>query len=466
MKTSRRLALLVCGLLLTGLPFAGRAAPQGSPPPDLEKRVKALVGQLGDRAFARREAAHKALLKLGDGVVPLLEKLGRAEAPEVQLRIARIRRDLVGYRDDIRTSLAAMPEDKDGPRKPIPEGLKRVIAGQQPKSGDYLLAMIADPKHPLRRRAVNAFTQTWDSMSAAQLKAYLSHVLALEAQPRARYPQGVDAGVGMLYHFVDNWAGLPADGIPFHFATRTRHLLDGKPYGKPFAYQGPGATTGWIWTKDLALGKHSCGLELEYTFTHRGEKVTGRIRSRDFTFMVVAADTPDDLVAPKDAETDRLVRRSFRFIQKESDLHAPRERRRFDRLPVEDPLRPQVTWEGPGGKRCGLSTPYWKADKALPVDLCFEVTLIDQKTGRTYRCDPLILRRGQAHWGYIYPRDVRAFARGRSGDVPVKAVLRPSRKTALSTTDVTHYWPGSITSEVLTIRVYDNYVEPVRGARK
>src|SRR5262249_33773476 len=248
---------LVCGLLLAGLTFAGRAVPQASPPPDLEKQVKVLVRQLGDRAFARREAAHKALLKLGDGVVPLLEKLGPAEAPEVQLRIARIRRELVGYRDDIRASLAAMPEDKDGPRKPIPEGLKRVIAGHQPKSGDYLLALIADPKSELRRRAVKAFTHTWDSMSAAQLRAYLPHVLALEAQPRARYPQGVDAAVGMLYHFADDWAGLPADGIPFHFVTRTTHFLDGKPYGKPFAYQGPVATTGWIRTKDLALGKHS-----------------------------------------------------------------------------------------------------------------------------------------------------------------------------------------------------------------
>jgi hypothetical protein len=270
----------------------------------------------------------------------------------------------------------------------------------------------------------------------------------------------------MFYQFADGWAGLPADGIPFHFATRTAHFLDGKPYGKPFAYRGPAATTGWIRTKDLALGKHSCALELEYTFAHRGEKVTGRIRSRDFAFTMVAADTPDDLIAPKDAATDRFVRQSFRFVQKESDLYPPRGRRGFENLPPEDPRRPQVTWEGPGGKRCGLSVPHWKADKALPVDLCFEVALIDQKTGKTYPCDPLILRRGQAHWGYLYPRDVRAFARGRSGDVPVKAVLTPSRKTALSTTDVSRYWPGSITSDVLTVRVYDNYVEPAPGARK
>jgi hypothetical protein len=466
MNPLRRLALMVCGLLLASVPLAGRAAPQGSPP-DLEKQVKSLVGQLGDRAFARREAAHKALLRLGEGVLPLLEKLGPAQAPEVQLRITRIRRELVGYRDDIRASLAALPEIKDGPRRPIPEGLKRVIAGHQPKSGDYLLSLIADPKSNLRRRAVRAFTYTWKSMSAAQLRAYLPHVLTLEAQPRPRYPQGIDAGVGMLYYFADNWMGLPADGIPFQFMTRTTHFLDGKPYGKPFAYQGPVATTGWIWTKDLALGKHSCALELEYTFTHRGEKLTGRIRSRDFPFTMVAADTPDDLIAPKDAATDRFVRQSFRFVPKESDLHPPPREIHGLNLLREDPRRPQITWEGPGGKRCGLSVPHWKADKALPVDLCFEVALIDQKTGKTYPCDPLILRRGQAAvWGYLCPRDVRAFARGRSGDVPVKAVLTPSRKTALSTTDLTRYWPGSITSDVLTVRVYDNYVEPAPGARK
>jgi hypothetical protein len=268
----------------------------------------------------------------------------------------------------------------------------------------------------------------------------------------------------MLYHFVDHWAGWPADGIRFQFATRTTHFLDGKPYGKPFSYQGPVATTGWIRTKDLALGKHSCGLELEYTFTHRGEKHTGRIRSREFTFTMVAADTPDDLIAPKDAQTDHLVRSSLRFVEKASDLHPPMSARPL--APAAPDRQPQVSWEGPGGKRCGLAVPYWKVDRALPVDLCFEVSVIDQKTGKAYPCDPLILRRGQAHLGYIYPRDVRAFARGRSGDVPVKAVLTPSRKTALSTTDVTRYWPGSITSEVLTIRVYDNYVGPPLGMPK
>jgi hypothetical protein len=55
-----RLALLVWGLLLAGLPFAGRAAPRGSPPPDLEKQVKVLVRQLGDRACASHRWRRRA----------------------------------------------------------------------------------------------------------------------------------------------------------------------------------------------------------------------------------------------------------------------------------------------------------------------------------------------------------------------------------------------------------------------
>src|SRR5262249_28989923 len=142
------------------------------------------------------------------------------------------------------------------------------------------------------------------------------------------------------------------------------------------------------------------------------------------------------------------------------DRAAPRPGGPFE--PARHPRRPQITWEGPGGKRCGLATVCWDLAAPLPVDLCFEVELHDQTTDKVYPCDPLVLRKGQAHWGYVSPRDVVGFARDRKGAVPVKVVLRPSRKVALTSTEVGRYYPGSVHSEVLTVEIFDDYREPDR----
>ena len=458
MKRLRRLVLVVFGLLSV-VPAGAWAADGAASRPDLEKQVCALVRQLADADFARREAAEKALLRLGDGVVPVLDRLGPQEDAEVRTRLARVRRALVGFQDDIRTALAATPAIPEDTRHPIAEELRLVIVGNQPRSGDFLLSLIADRRGKLNRPAVNAFVQTWDSMSAAQIDAYLRHALVLAAPRRERYPQGVDAGIGFLYHLRHGYGSWPAGGA-FQLKTHTRHFLDGKPYGRPYDGQQPISTTGWVWTKDLALGKHSCALEVSYEFTHRGRKQTGRLRSPEFAFTMVPADTPDDLIAPKDAATDWLVRKSFRFAERETAFNPPVPRPGGPFEPDRSPRRPQITWEGPGGKRGGLATVCWNVAAPLPVDLCFEVELHDQKTGKVYPCDPLVMRKGQAHWGYVCPRDAVGFARGRGGVVPVKVVLRPSRKVALTSTEVTRYYPASISSEALTARVFDDYVVP------
>jgi hypothetical protein len=207
-------------------------------------------------------------------------------------------------------------------------------------------------------------------------------------------------------------------------------------------------------------------LEVSYEFTHRGSKRTGRLRSPEFAFTMVAADTPDDLIAPKDAATDRLVRKALRFAERETAFNPPTPRPGDGFEPAHSPRRPQITWEAPGGKRAGLATVLWNVSTPLPVDLCFEAELHDQKTGKVYPCDPLILRKGKAQWGYISPRDAVGFARGRTGEVPVRVVLRPSRKVALSSTEVAHYFPGSVRSEVLTVQVFDNFVEPIWRKRR
>jgi hypothetical protein len=454
MKRLGQLGLVVWGLLSV-VAVAGRAADGAASSPDLEEQVRALVRQLADSDFARREAAEKALLRLREGVVPALAKLGPQDDAEVRKRLARVRRALVGPQEDLRAALAATPPIPEDTRLPLAEGLRLVITANQPRSGDYLLSLIAERRGPLYRPAVNAFVQTWDSVSAAQVDAYLRHALVLAAPRRERYPQGVDAGIGFLFHPRHGYGSWPAGGA-FQLKTHTRHFLDGKPYGRPYDGRQPIATTGWVWTKDLALGKHSCALEVEYEFTHRGRKQAGRLRSPEFAFTVVPADTPDDLIAPQDDATDRLVRKALRFAERERPFNPPGP---FE--PGRPPRRPQITWEGPGGKCCGLATVCWNVATPLPLDLCFEVELHDQKTGKVYPCDPLVMRKGQAHWGYVCPRDAVGFARGREGVVPVKVVLRPSRKVALTSTEVTRYYPGSINSEVLTAEISDDF--RVRG---
>jgi hypothetical protein len=92
MKLMRRLVLLACGLLLVTLPPGGRAAPPEAPSAaDLEKQVKALVRQLRDDDFRQRQDAHRALVRLGPDVVPILDNLGPPADAEVRRHLQQIR---------------------------------------------------------------------------------------------------------------------------------------------------------------------------------------------------------------------------------------------------------------------------------------------------------------------------------------------------------------------------------------
>jgi hypothetical protein len=68
------------------------------PLPDIlgarEERVRALVKQLGDARYREREKAQEALLRQGPSVLPILEKLGATRDPEINDRLAKIRRAL------------------------------------------------------------------------------------------------------------------------------------------------------------------------------------------------------------------------------------------------------------------------------------------------------------------------------------------------------------------------------------
>src|SRR6185369_10617399 len=114
-----------------------------------------------------------------------------------------------------------------------------------------------------------------------------------------------------------------------------------------------------------------------------GQTRKGEIRSKDSTFEVVSADTPDALVAPKSEKRAALVKAALVIRESVFDRTVPRDGGRFVLNEDEAEPPPQVSWDTPGG-RAGLVCLTWELKEPLDVDLCFEVTLRDNKTGTVY----------------------------------------------------------------------------------
>jgi RNA polymerase sigma factor (sigma-70 family) len=452
------LTLFLTGLIALGLGAILTGAPGTSAAPgavgvrqtDVQKKtahehVDALVKQLGSAKYAERQAAQKALLELGPEVVPWLDHHKQGADLETLRRLEIIRYQLVGYSEDILKFLESQSPVYEDKSPEVPDWIKSVVAKDQPKSGNLLLALVADTQHRLHWPAVNLFVQTWHSQSTAQVEAYLQSQLRLRSAFRPRYPAGIDAGIEMGFHLHYGWGSWPKG---LEWQTRTTHYLDGQRYGEPFLWNYPGsATTGWIGTGKLAEGKHTHHFVVEYTLTHQGKQHQGKVRSRDFAFEIVAADTPDDLVAPRDDATAELVRKTLQILECE-------EMATVDWLGGHrDTWAPQITWKTPAGKDAGLHVPVWGVPSALPVDLCFAVTFEDLGTGKTYQGDPLILLKGKtSHRGYLTLRDVHAFCKDRTGFVTVRVHLTPSRALALSVPEVTRYF-ASPHSQVLRLKI-------------
>src|SRR5947209_9734704 len=142
----------------------------------------------------------------------------------------------------------------------------------------------------------------------------------------------------------DDWAGWPnQDSTVFAFRTRTTRYLDGQPYDKPFEYPSPFATVGWFHLDKLSEGRHTIHAVLEYEITQQGQKRKGEIRSKESTFEILPANTPDDLLAPKSDATTKAVRGALTFEGVRTD-QSPFSAD-IDRLLPTSRYPPQVTWE-------------------------------------------------------------------------------------------------------------------------
>jgi hypothetical protein len=418
-----------------------------------------LVKQLGDPKFAVREAAQKELLHRGEGIVPELDRLAKGADAETADRIAKVRYNLFGYKDDIRRLLALVDEGKDPAPVPISDELRGMIVEHQPRSGDVLLEFLADPKHKLHRKAVGTFMAIWDVATPDQIDAYIQKTVTLKTTHRAKFPARVGAMISFEAQPLNGWTGWPVQASKtFTFNTRTTRYLDGKEYDNPYEYRHPFATVGWYRVGELAEGKHTIHAVMEYEFTQNGQKRKGQIRSKDSTFEVVAADTPDDLVAPKSDTQAAKVKAALAIREHVFDRKMPRFGGQvvLNEDPVEPP--PQVSWNIPGG-RAGLVCLMWELNEPLDVDLCFDVTLKDNKAGTVYPADPIVVRRGERYGGYIYPREPQRFAKERDGLRGVTVDLKPSRGLALTDPRISKYFPDPITKGELLMRVIPK-IEP------
>ncbi|HWY88065.1 MAG TPA: hypothetical protein VNX28_15140 [Gemmataceae bacterium] len=421
-------------------------------PSALAAQVRDLIRQLGDKEFPKRDAARKALVNMGTKAIPIIDQLPPPRDLETNLRLRKVRYQIIGYVEDIEKYLTAMPAKGNEPiRTELTPELKGVIAASSPKSGNLLLTYIQNPGHRLHRQAINALVQSWSHLTSKQIDAYFRHALVLESRARPQFPQKVPAVVGMTYYCRYGWSGWPPDKN-FHLKTRTLHYLDGKTYGAPFDHQGPIATTGWISTKDLSTGSHSYHFTLDYEFTHQGTTTRGQLRSRDFSLEMLPATAPDTLIAQSDPDLDKLVRKHLRFIDRDPSA----EELFLGQDHVVDPWLPQVSWKE-GATQYALRVPTWKVEQSLPVDLCFETEILDVRTGKIYPAETLILRKDKTAYGYLCPNDVQAFAKGRTGFVEVELRLTPSRALALGDPDITRYYFGTIRSGRLRMKITSGF---------
>ena len=92
--TDREIALAIRPdgptLKLPATQVASILQPTAMPPPEIARKIEDLIVRLGADSYVDREAAEKALIKMGKGIVPVLRKHLKNKDPEIRQRVRRI----------------------------------------------------------------------------------------------------------------------------------------------------------------------------------------------------------------------------------------------------------------------------------------------------------------------------------------------------------------------------------------
>lgn len=369
-----------------------------------------------------------------------------------------VRRDPKVRAENIRRELIGLTEFHSSMK--LPFTLQQMVAQHLPESADVLLSLCESRDADMAKRAATVLVRFLDDLSDKQVVRYLQSGFGHFAEKRDRYPQGIDAVIGLGYRFEFGHGGLPKDR-KYKFQTTTRHFLDGKEFGeKPFSYPGHGAASGNVKLKDLTLGEHSIRIMTEWEFT-RGEKtLRGFFETDRLKFEIISADAPNDLIAEADPKLAKIVEASLQFRESQTSFQR---RSPFDPRARERHWRPGSYTIGKNGKGpvFALHTPFWRMNRPLPVDLAFRMKMKVEGSDLEFPCwDVVVLAGERTYTRHVYTNSrldemVKKLLKlaDKNGFVKVRLVLTPSREAALQNPKVKKYFPGSITSQVLRIRV-------------
>jgi hypothetical protein len=356
------------------------------------------------------------------------------------------------YQDEIRRLLESVNETSN---LPIPDEIRKSIARHQPEAGNALLSILAMPNDRLYRQALMTFVSTWDVATADQIERYIQLAVTRKTNHRARFPAKSQATIAFETRVKDGRIGWPCSSRDkeFYFRAQTTRYLDGKTYEKLpeklYDDRYPFGKIGCYNVGELAEGKHTIRGVMKYEFTHRGEKRTGEIQFKESSFEIVAADAADDPAVAVDDELRKSVRRSL-VIREPEPIPEPRQPR-FDAQRVD--RTPLVWLEAAPTKWIALNCAAWEVRYPLDVDLCFDIEIHDIRSGKTYRAGEVRLVRGKTGRGGIVPADVAAFTTGRQEFVDVRVVMKPSRNAALADPQVRGYYPESISSAEMQMKI-------------
>ena len=348
-------------------------------------------------------------------------------------------------------ALGELPDFPVVVRPPLPPDLAATIRENQPQSGSFLLAPATDLQNPLHNRALQAWMGSSDSMSAAQITAYLQRAMRFEVALRPHYAEGFDASARFYYSLQHDWAGLPPEMV---FKSAVTHLLDGQPYGVIYRGNGPMSTSGWLHTDKLERGRHSAAMQMDFTWEWHDLQGEGSTESPDFPFEIVNGTVPDDLEAIDTPAAQTLLRESLVVAEKpdaEPVFNGPFLSGVTDA--AHDPWKPQTTTRDAAGNALAARVPTWELKQALPFALAFDVEIHDVASDRIFRGDRILVPAGQTRGGFFFPDSLRDFAGDRDGVLEVKFVLQPSYDLALSEPAIKTFFGGVLTFDDLHIRI-------------